>query len=1651
MRNFKIENISLAALVLLALVAGCAREQAPSPAFPMVVVTFPTNGATGVAANTIVTAGFSSVMNPLTINTKTFTLTGPGATPVAGAVTYAGTTATFTPAASLSANTAYIATITTGAQDPGGNPLAASFVWTFTTGMPTIISTVPSGGATAVPVNTLVSATFSEAMDPATINAATVTVTGPGSSPVAGAVTYAGSTATFTPSVVLTTSTLYTATITTGAKDPTGASLANNFVWTFTTAPPPTVVSTVPANGAAAVAVNTLVSATFSKSMNAATINATTFTLTGPGATPVAGTVSYAGTTATFTPTAVLASSTLFTATITTGAKDPTGAPLAANSAWTFTTAASPTVVSTVPSNGSVGVAESSTVRATFSVPMDATTINTTTFKVTGPGATAISGAVTYAGSTATFTPAAPLAGSTLYTATITTGAKDPTGDALAANFVFTFTTAPPPTVTSVVPASGATGVPLNQQIAATFNAPMAASTITAPGTFTVAAAAGGVALAGTVTYDAATNTATFSPLTALSASTQYTATVTTAAQSAQGSAMAANFVWSFTTGAPTVISTLPASGATAVPVNALVSATFSEAMNAATINAATFTVTGPGATPVTGIVSYAGGTATFTPTAFLATSTPFTATITTGAKDPSGAALAANFVWTFTTAASPTVTSTVPASGSTAVPVNTLVSATFSEAMNPATINAATFTVTGPGATPVAGTVTYSGTTATFTPTAILPNSTPFTATITTAAKDPSGAALAVNFVWTFTTAPPPSVVSTIPANGAGAVAVNTAISETFSEVMNAATINAGTFTVTGPGATPVAGTVSYAGTTATFTPSAALLNGTLYTATITTGAKDPSGAPLAANVVRTFTTAAAPTVISTVPVNGATAVAVNTAISATFSEAMNAATINGATFTVTGPGATPVAGTVTYAGSTATFTPTAVLANGTAFTATITTGAKDPAGVPLAANFVWTFTTAAPPTVVSTIPANGATNVAVNTAISATFSVPMNATTINATTFTLMGPGATVVTGSVNYAGNTATFTPAAVLANNTLFTATITTGAEDPTGAPLSVNFVWTFTTAPPPAVTATVPAGHATNVPLNEKIAATFNTSMNAATISATGTFTLAVAGGGAVVPGTVTYDAASNTAIFAPTSALATNTQFTATVTTAAQSAQGSALASNYVWSFTTGLQVNASAPFVTSTIPAEAAVNVPLNQRISATFSTSMDPATISASGTFAVVETVGGSAVPGSVTYDTPSKSAIFTPTANLAASTQYTATISGAAESLTGIAMGANFVWSFTTGATANAIAPTITATNPASAALNVPVNKTINATFSAAMDPTTITNATFTLAVAGIGGAPVDGTVVYDPASHIATFIPAANLTTGTQYTATISAFVTDLFGNALMAGSAPNPWSFTVGASVLPTAPNLGAASTFGAFGGGAGITNMGISTVINGNIGTTGVSTSMTGFHDAGAGCTYTETASNAGFVNGNIDTGPPPPTGTCPSEGTAATLAIATQAASDAQAAYTDLAGRPGGPDPGAGQLGGLTLAPGTYTAAAASFSLTGSDLTLDGQGDANAIWVFQMASSLTVGAPGFPRSVILINGANAKNVFWQVGSAATLNGAGGGTMVGTIIAPAGVTFSTAGIATITTLDGRALGLTASVTMVNTVITVPAP
>src|SRR3984885_377897 len=749
-----------------------------------------------------------------------------------------------------------------------------------------------------------------------------------------------------------------------------------------------------------------------------------------------------------------------------------------------------------------------------------------------------------------------------------------------------------------------------------------------------------------------------------------------------------------------------------------------------------------------------------------------------------------------------------------------------------------------------------------------------------------------------------------------------------------------------------------------------------------------------------------AAPIVVSTSPANGAMNVLVAATISATFSDAMAPATINATTFTVTGPGTAPIAGTVTYAGGTATFTPTSDLPANTLFTATITTGATDITGGPLASNYSWSFMTGTAPLVISTNPAGGATNVPLAQITTATFNEPMNATTINASTFTLTGTGGAAVNGTVSYAGNTATFAPSAALTAGVTYTATITSGAQDLAGNAVIPSFIWSFTAVPSPTVISTNPGSAATNVPINQKITATFSVPMNAATVIAAGTFTVAVAGtGGAGVSGVVTYVPAANTATFAPAANLLASTMYTAMISTAATSAAGIPLARTYAWSFMTGLTADTTPPTVVLTVPASAAMDVPTNQIISATFSEAMDPATITAPGTFTVaVAGLGGAAVPGTVTY--AGSIATFTPSATLTAATSYTATITNAATDLAGNALVAGAVpnpWSFMTGAAPDTTPPTITLTSPASGATGVALNAAINATFSEAMNPASIFAAgTFTLAVAGTGGAAVAGTVTYDPASDIATFTPTANLAANTEYTATITNAVTDLAGNALAAGVAPNPWSFTTGGAAGPVGPPLGTASTFGTIGGGAGITNQGLNTVIDGNIGTTGASTLVTGFHDAGVGCTYTETPLNKGIVNGTIYTAPPPPTVACPSEGTAATFAIATQAASDALTAYNDIspASRPGGMDPGAGQLGGLTLTPGIYKAAGGSFLLTGSDLTLDAQGDVNAIWVFQMASSLTVGGPAAPRNIILINGAQAKNVYWYVGTAATINAA---------------------------------------------------
>ncbi|MFW2512639.1 ice-binding family protein [Demequina sp. SO4-13] len=210
---------------------------------------------------------------------------------------------------------------------------------------------------------------------------------------------------------------------------------------------------------------------------------------------------------------------------------------------------------------------------------------------------------------------------------------------------------------------------------------------------------------------------------------------------------------------------------------------------------------------------------------------------------------------------------------------------------------------------------------------------------------------------------------------------------------------------------------------------------------------------------------------------------------------------------------------------------------------------------------------------------------------------------------------------------------------------------------------------------------------------------------------------------------------------------------------------------------------------------------------------------------------------------------------------------------------------------------------------------------------------------------------------------------------------------------------------IAATVLDGPVDLGTAATYGVLGASA-VTNTG-PTVVNGDLGLS-PDTSITGFDGA-----------PNGTVNGTIHQ----------------TDAEAAQAQSDALVGY-NVAASLSPTQTGIGELAGLSLTPGVYTGGELALS-DGSVLTLEGS--AESVWVFQAASTLTVGSAS---QIIITGGASACNVFWQVGSSATI-----GTTAdfsGTVMADQSVTATTGA-----TIEGRLIALNGAVTLDTNVITAP--
>lgn len=428
----------------------------------------------------------------------------------------------------------------------------------------------------------------------------------------------------------------------------------------------------------------------------------------------------------------------------------------------------------------------------------------------------------------------------------------------------------------------------------------------------------------------------------------------------------------------------------------------------------------------------------------------------------------------------------------------------------------------------------------------------------------------------------------------------------------------------------------------------------------------------------------------------------------------------------------------------------------------------------------------------------------------------------------------------------------------------------------------------------------------------------------------------------------------------------------------------------------TGGNPGLTAPAVATVAPPSGAAGVCPNTVVTATFAKAMNPATIKAS-TF-VLTGPNAAIVPGQVTYNATSNTAIFTPTGALGLNTSYTATLTTGVLDVFGNHLLHDFAWSFTTGVIVctGTGAPTVVSFIPGDGACP---NTTITATFNEAMNPATISNATFTLAGAGAAG-----TVTYDVPNQTAIFTPSAPLALDSPYTATVTTGAQDLLGAGL---ASDFTWNFTTSAVDCQAAVPMGSAGNFADLAGST-ITNTGPTVITGGDL----------------------------ALSPGSAVTGFPPGVLTPPSvmhidDSTAA------QAQLDLTAAYNYAAGVPGAavlP----GDLSGLTFTPGVYKNSS-TVMLSAGQVVLDGQGDPNAVFIFQIGSSLTTLGG---TQVVLTGGTQAKNVFWQVSTSATLGT--NSIFEGTIMALQSITLDTGAV-----LTGRALARNGGLTLDSNTITSP--
>ena len=977
--------------------------------------------------------------------------------------------------------------------------------------------------------------------------------------------------------------------------------------------------------------------------------------------------------------------------------------------------------------------------------------------------------------------------------------------------------TSTPPAVLQVSPVNGAVNAPVNTLIQAQFNVPMNRSTFTlnnsGSGTvFFYDANNPAQGVPGTLTVDASGTIMTIAPNASLAAGDQFFLSLSNSKPYVQDSCgnslpfeqYSFNAAFNVDTAGPTLTGTSPLNADTNIPLSGNSGATpvvlqFNTPIDP--ITAQTGFSMQSGANMVSGNFTYSpdDATVTFTPVTPLTASTSYTVTYNAQITDAAGDSLTNPGSISFTTGsagdtAAPSVTLVDPPNGAFGVGLNVTPHLTFSEPVDALTIPAALSLVYADSGVMIPATVTVAANrlSATLTPSApLLPNT---YYTVNLAASGYSdlagnlGSGSSTSF-YTGATADTNSgtVVTINPGNAQTAVPLNARISALMSKSIDSTTVTNSSITVTPAGGSAIAGTVKLAsdGVTLTFVPSSALTASTIYYVSVG-GFNDIDGNPVT-TFASSFTTGTGSygsgsfTVVSTSPSASATNVPVTSPVTFTLSNLINAASVNPNTFYVNVNNSGVVAGSYSVSGASVTFTPLTQYPANTLMNMTVC-NLTDEAGNSVCAGY--TFTTAntadnTPPTVTIS-PANGATNVGLNTQVVLSFSESMNPSAITTNAVALLSGDTALSYGYsisrdnrtiVLNPGGTA-FTPGATI------TVELSSGVRDLSGNALAnTSSQFTLTTELPntqPAVDAMRPGSGATNVPANTVVTLFTSAAMNPATIPGA----LHVTDNGVVITGTTQLFSNGQAIEFTPGNSFGAGDSIQAYLDSSALSADGVPLQSfNGQFTVANSLKTQAS---VQATNPISDSTNVPLNTVIQIEYNQSLQPNTINSTNVALYQFSTG--------TFLNPALSLVgngqvinIAPTSNLVAGSKYAAYINygGNVTNTKGVAV-QGFELDFTAGSAVDNAVATIVSMAPTNNSTNIGTNALVSVNFNKAINPVSVTGSTIQLSAGSTTEVP--SSISFSPDFTRVSITPLAPLPPSTQMTVTING-VTSVAGKAV----------------------------------------------------------------------------------------------------------------------------------------------------------------------------------------------------------------------------------------------------------------------------